>query len=94
VPAQAEPSEATSPVSFSVMSWNIDFQRPLENERMRAALDHLGSSSLRGGRSAIILFNEMVASDLQLIQETPWIQQGYYITDLTGEGWIHRYGKT
>ncbi|KAK0651289.1 Endonuclease/exonuclease/phosphatase [Cercophora newfieldiana] len=92
-PVESGPSEAARmPDAFSVVSWNIDFQRPLENERMKAALDYLGKSSIRGGKTAIIMFNEMIASDLQLIQQEPWVREAYFVADLTGERWISRYG--
>ncbi|KAK4455551.1 5'-tyrosyl-DNA phosphodiesterase [Podospora aff. communis PSN243] len=91
-PVQADTSEVAMPEVFSLMSWNIDFQRPLENERMKTALHYLVTSSLRGGRTTIIMFNEMVVSDLQLIQQEPWVQEGYFVTDLTGENWTSRYG--
>lgn len=85
-------SDIPAPGRFSVMSWNIDFMRPLPDERMKAALEYLKASDLREGKPTIIMLNEMLATDLYLIQNEDWVQQHYYLTDLTGESWIHSYG--
>ncbi|RMD39943.1 hypothetical protein DV735_g5179, partial [Chaetothyriales sp. CBS 134920] len=67
----------TAPLKrFRVLAWNIDFMLPYPNERMQVALDHV-----------IIFFNEMLVSDLRLIQAQPWIQQGYNITDIDSRFW-------
>lgn len=82
-----------APDVFSVMSWNIDFMRAAPDERMKAALDYLGTYEWRLRRPTMIMFNEMVASDLKLIQRESWVREAYNVTDLTGETWIHRYGR-
>ncbi|KAK1761312.1 be34ec7d-0e68-46fe-bb6a-05f4e13c29ca [Echria macrotheca] len=88
---QNAPDQA-APGVFSVMSWNIDFMRPLENERMKAALDYLGSNEWRKRQPTILLFNEMLPSDLQLIQNEDWVREGYYLTDATIKNWGGDYG--
>ena len=78
----------TSPVTaFEVLSWNIDFMLPFTNERMQVALDHLHTLVLSSSIPSIIFLNECLVSDLKLIQSQPWIQQGYYTTDLDDKYW-------
>lgn len=87
-------SETPTSFQFSVLSWNIDFMRPLEAARMSAALKHL--HSLVSGRegTSIIMLNEMVESDLQLIKAADWVRQGYQITDISADHWESpRYGN-
>jgi tyrosyl-DNA phosphodiesterase 2 len=79
-----------------LISWNIDFQVPGPIERMSAALYHLeellsGHDKINGPPT-VIFFQEMVASDLELIQQTPWVQKRFYITDLSGSNWQDSYG--
>jgi tyrosyl-DNA phosphodiesterase 2 len=67
---------------------------------MTAALQHLehilSSSFNNTTRGATVIFlQEMVSSDLELIQETPWIRDQFYITDLTPASWRRSsYGTT
>ncbi|KAK3314953.1 hypothetical protein B0H66DRAFT_583707 [Apodospora peruviana] len=61
----------------SILSWNIDFMRILPNARMKAALAHLRSLVEGETQRSIIMLNEMVMSDLNLIQSADWIQRGY-----------------
>ncbi|KAK3344002.1 Endonuclease/exonuclease/phosphatase [Lasiosphaeria hispida] len=78
--------------SFSILSWNIDFTRPLADERMKAALAHLKTLYRREGKPSILMFNECLDSDLQLMKGEDWIQQTYAITDVSIEHWTHSYG--
>lgn len=84
------------PLSFSVLSWNIDFMRPLADARMSAALKHL--ESLVAGRTtpSVIMLNEMMDSDLKLIQSADWVRKDYNLTDISGENWElpHGYGES
>ncbi|RMZ90479.1 hypothetical protein DV736_g2296, partial [Chaetothyriales sp. CBS 134916] len=81
------------PLSFRVLSWNIDFMLPYPNQRMQVALDHVHSlvgpsdSATAATEPSIIFFNEMLVSDLTLIQAQTWIQQGYSITDIDNRFW-------
>lgn len=98
------PSEYTrelvdaSPRTLTIISWNIDFMRQLPQQRMSAALSHLEaylSSSILARNAVVILLQEMVASDLHLIQSTPWIQQRFHITDQSRHNWANgQYGTT
>lgn len=83
------PPSAAPPDVFSVMSWNIDFMRPAPDERMKAVLDYLSTHEWRLRRPIVIMFNDMVVSDLKLIQCESWVRESYNVTDLTGEAWIH-----
>lgn len=43
---------------------------------------------------SIILLQEMTEPDLQQIQQSPWIQQRFFITDLSDQHWLGLYGTT
>lgn len=84
-----------SPPILTILTWNIDFMRPLPNERMSAALSFLEtylSSSIPSGNAVVILLQEIVASDLHLIQSAPWIRQRFHITDRSPQNWASHYG--
>ncbi|KAK4157475.1 be34ec7d-0e68-46fe-bb6a-05f4e13c29ca [Chaetomidium leptoderma] len=90
------PPGAETPRSFrfSVLSWNIDFMRPLGDARMSAALKHLQSLVSGKPDPSIIMFNEMTKSDLGLIKRADWVRDGYNITDASTEHWeAPSYGK-
>ena len=78
------------PATLTIITWNIDFMRPYPNERMSAALSYLEtylSSSVPSEHAVVILLQEMVASDLQLIQSAPWVRQGFHMTDRSAQNW-------
>ncbi|KAF4215579.1 hypothetical protein CNMCM8980_010585 [Aspergillus fumigatiaffinis] len=78
-------------------TWNIDFQTPLGRERMAAALEYLShqhSIQPDDETPSIIFLQEMVESDLQLIQESAWIQEKFFITDTSSDHWRGSYGTT
>ncbi|GFF28200.1 hypothetical protein IFM58399_01909 [Aspergillus lentulus] len=78
-------------------TWNIDFQTPLGRERMAAALEYLShqhSTQPDDETPSIIFLQEMVESDLQLIQESGWIQEKFFITDTSSDHWRGHYGTT
>ncbi|KAJ0414572.1 Endonuclease/exonuclease/phosphatase [Aspergillus carlsbadensis] len=86
-----------------LITWNIDFQVPFPEERMTAALQHLqhiltsspNNSNTTTTTASVIFLQEMVASDLDLIQETPWIRDRFYISDLSPASWRRSsYGTT
>ncbi|KAL1956879.1 hypothetical protein VTO42DRAFT_6727 [Malbranchea cinnamomea] len=83
-----------------VLTWNIDAMIPFDRPRMAAALKHLESmvssppAPFTADTPAIILLQEMRESDLDMIQETPWIQKGFTITDVDSEHWPTSYGTT
>lgn len=86
----------TTPKSFrfSVLSWNIDFMRPLGDARMESALNHLHSLVSGKADPQIIMLNEMVPSGLSQIASTDWVRRGYNMTDVTADNWqLPNYGK-
>jgi tyrosyl-DNA phosphodiesterase 2 len=72
---------------INFLSWNIDFMRPHPIPRMRAALVHLQTITAASPHPSVIFLNEMLESDLTLIQETPWVREGHYLTDLDATYW-------
>lgn len=90
-------SAAPAPLDkFEVLSWNIDFMRILDDERMIAALNHLRThvdpaeadqSATVASVPKVIMLNEMTRSDLILIQGQDWIREGYHVTDISTEYW-------
>lgn len=77
--------------SFSIMSWNIDFMRSFTNERMEKALSFLEQYISQRSRPSIIMLNEMLVSDLQLIQAQSWVRDKYHLTDLSEDFWESGY---
>lgn len=84
-------STSTMLGSLSVLSWNIDFMRILAKERMQVALDFVRQYAEKIPNPTFIMFNEMLVSDLDLIQAQPWIQEQYVLTDVTSEYWESGY---
>ena len=85
--------------SFALVTWNIDFMLPLTSARLSSALSHLSSILLPPSSSpppnpAIIFFQEMLVSDLQLIQSMPWIRDKFYLTDIDSTYWESGYYGT
>ena len=88
---------------ISLYSWNIDFMLPFADERMTAALAHLETKLFPNAtdiqnpphhRSAIF-FQELTATDLLVLQNTPWVQSHFHLTDITPEFWGNgHYGTT
>ncbi|KAL4898014.1 Endonuclease/exonuclease/phosphatase [Aspergillus ambiguus] len=87
------PHNDNNPVNqIRLTTWNIDFQVPCKKERTAAALRYL--SQRPSPVPQVIFLQEMVASDLELIKSTPWIQTNFYITDYSPQHWLARYGTT
>ena len=94
------PSHGVPSLSFNIgspiklLSWNIDFQTPLSSDRMTAALAHLYHLIVQCSSSipALILLQEMTATDLVIIQSTPWIRASFYITECARTNWLAHYG--
>ncbi|KAM7188014.1 hypothetical protein V8F33_010871 [Rhypophila sp. PSN 637] len=72
---------------FTVLSWNIDMMRKLETPRMKGALAYLCTRVDEKTEPPIIMLNEMISSHLDLMQSTGWIQEKYYMTDITSANW-------
>lgn len=94
-----------SPVSAAdlhalvLVTWNIDFMLPLTSARMLSALSHVERLLFRSNSSspsspAIIFLQEMLVSDLQLLQSTPWIRQYFHMTDIDRTYWESGYYGT
>ncbi|KAG2413509.1 hypothetical protein HFD88_002698 [Aspergillus terreus] len=79
--------------NLRLTTWNIDFQVPCKNERTAAALRYL-SQRPPAPYPEVIFLQEMVASDLELIKATPWVQDNFYITDFSTQHWLGSYGTT
>jgi len=77
--------------SFSVLSWNIDFMRSFTNERMAVALSFLERYVAGLSRPCVVMLNEMLVSDLELIQKQDWVRARYNLTDVSNEFWESGY---
>jgi tyrosyl-DNA phosphodiesterase 2 len=93
------PSSSTDLHSLALISWNIDFMLPLTSARLSAALAYLKhllfpSSSSSPATPTLIFLQEMLVSDLQLLQSTPWIRDHYYLTDIDDTYWESGYYGT
>jgi tyrosyl-DNA phosphodiesterase 2 len=72
---------------------------PLNSARLLSALSHLKgllfpSPSSPPATPAIIFLQEMLVSDLQLLQSTPWIRDHFRLTDLDSTYWESGYYGT
>lgn len=83
--------QPSSNSSFSVISWNIDFMRSFTDERMIAALSYLKDCVSNLSNPCVVMFNEMLVSDLELIQAQSWIRAKYNVTDISHEFWESGY---
>ncbi|KAJ5115966.1 hypothetical protein N7456_000314 [Penicillium angulare] len=91
-PSTGNRSEDSISITKIVLySWNIDFMLPFEEARMKTALSHLNtliSSKHRTQETAkVIYLQECLPSDLEIIKNTPWIQNHFHITDINTENW-------
>lgn len=81
-----------------LISWNIDFSTPAPTERMTEALKYLNKLQNehddRNGPPTVIFLQEMVHSDLQLLQEASWVQERFHLTDTSDQHWRGTYGTT
>ncbi|BAE59724.1 unnamed protein product [Aspergillus oryzae RIB40] len=93
----------TTPLkTFTLTTWNIDFQQPCKAERTQAGLNYLSTVLLKPSDDKnndvtpinIIFLQEMVPNDLTIIQQTKWIQDHFFITDLNHTQWRGSYGTT
>ncbi|KAE8379891.1 Endonuclease/exonuclease/phosphatase [Aspergillus bertholletiae] len=99
-----DPTTTVTPLkSLTLTTWNIDFQQPCKTERTQAGLNYLSKVLLRPSDDSsntniapinIIFLQEMVPNDLTIIQQTKWIQDRFFITDLSDTHWRGTYGTT
>lgn len=103
ITSQPEQTTTESPPSskLRVLTWNIDALIPFDKPRMAAALRHLEAmvsappAPFTAETPAVILLQEMREGDLDMIQDTPWIQRGFTITDVDPGYWpVANYGTT
>lgn len=85
--------------NLTLITWNIDFMLPLASARLQAALSHLKgvlfpSSSTTLATPTVLFFQEMLASDLRLLQRTPWIRDHFHLTDVDRTYWESGYYGT
>jgi len=60
---------------------------PYTDERMLPALKHLQSHVNATRLPTIIMLQEMLETDLALLQAQPWIRRNYYMTDMDNQYW-------
>ncbi|KAJ9203630.1 hypothetical protein DTO164E3_201 [Paecilomyces variotii] len=92
-------NETTPPSKIHLLTWNIDALVPYAKQRMASALEYLKNlyhdiQQKPTSSPLIIFFQEMLDSDLQQIQETDWIRENFYVTDLSDEFWEGGYYGT
>ena len=85
--------------SLTLISWNIDFMLPLTSPRLSAAVSHLKACLLPSPSSppavpTILFLQEMLVSDLEQLQSTPWIRDYFHLTDLDDTYWESGYYGT
>lgn len=83
--------QPTSLGSFSVISWNIDFMGSFTRERMVVALAFLKTYIDKISKPTIVMLNEMLVSDLVIIQAQPWVRSEYVVTDIDAQFWESGY---
>ncbi|GAD96135.1 endonuclease/exonuclease/phosphatase family protein [Paecilomyces variotii No. 5] len=95
-------SQPTSTSQIRLLTWNIDALVPYDEQRMASALKYLGGlyhdlqekATSSHNPPLVMFFQEMLGSDLRQIQETDWIRQNFYVTDLNDECWESGYYGT
>lgn len=75
---------------FRLITWNIDVLSPGGEPRMAAALEHLEEliSKAPSEMEPVVLFlQEMDEKDLEQIREAKWVQDRFFLTDVSGDTW-------
>ncbi|KAE8149776.1 Endonuclease/exonuclease/phosphatase [Aspergillus avenaceus] len=67
-------------------------QTQTQNANQDSSQNAETEQSQEKGKIQIIFLQEMIASDLHQIQQTPWIQANFHITDITASNWTSSYG--
>lgn len=91
--ATADTSDDTI-TKLALHSWNIDFMLPFPDSRMRTALKHLQDSVITSHDSTTaiaIYLQECVESDIQLIANSPWIQEKFALSDIDVSNWQSKH---
>ncbi|KAF3907131.1 hypothetical protein ABW21_db0204830 [Orbilia brochopaga] len=81
--------------NFALITWNVDFMSPEPENRIEAALSYLRSLLVSGGPSkpdaispAIIVLQEINHSMVKSLAENEWVQQHFYVTDISTDSGI------
>ncbi|KAL4804672.1 Endonuclease/exonuclease/phosphatase [Aspergillus unguis] len=86
-PSTETPTPPAQTDQIHLLSWNIDFSTSAGPQRMTAALQYLYTllteHEKNDGAPTVMLLQEMVDSDLTVIQQTSWVQERFYITDIS-----------
>ncbi|KAF8656300.1 hypothetical protein AX16_002602 [Volvariella volvacea WC 439] len=96
----SHPAPRLQTIPFHVLTWNIDFATPHQEQRLTSLLDHLsqlltsqpGSHSSTGPTSTntIILLQELHSKCFPTLLSHPFVRSAYAVTDTTKEFW--RFG--
>ncbi|KAI9720023.1 MAG: hypothetical protein M1812_003149 [Candelaria pacifica] len=90
-PPHPKPPELLVPTHLRLITWNIDAAiKSGARLRMTAALHHLKSLLIAPTHPdipTIIFLQEMDPADIQQIQNTSWIRELFYITDIDTKNW-------
>ena len=93
--AAAEDSGSAVVTKIALITWNVDFMLPLASQRMSSALSHLHSLVETDPTTpTVVLLQEMLVSDLALIQAAPWVRERFCLTDIGDEFWESGYYGT
>jgi tyrosyl-DNA phosphodiesterase 2 len=78
-----------------LLTWNIDVLWGGGDIRMQGALEVLMQEVDSCNEPVVVLLQEMTISDLKLIMDSQWIQDRFYITDISNANWAdERYGTS
>jgi len=87
------------PTSLTLVTWNVDFSKRYANERLTAALDHLGEKLTegKGGKPppCLILLQEIRDGAFDTLLAHPWVREWFMVVPgHPREGWPQgaRYG--
>lgn len=73
--------------TLRLLTWNLWFGEFARARRLDAALE-----IVRDHSPDVIAFQEIVPETLQQVWATPWVEDGYHLTDTTGATFRLRYG--
>ena len=84
-----------SDFNFHLITWNIDMLAPLANPRMRTATKYLSQlCRTKYTGPLVILLQEMLESDLEILQSSAWVRDRFYMTDISNDFWESGYYGT
>lgn len=75
---------------IKLLTWNINCKKPCGDARMEKALEYISDVYLDENVARfplVLFFQEMTASYLDIIQNTPWIRARSQITDIDPSNW-------